>query len=247
MGRLKQYLLWPLWSLRVIFERGWLENLFTALFVSRKSLISSKRGDVIRMIIKLPTPPDARILEIGTYFAKGSTKIFIDELSNQASLFVMDTWSSYVSRIDKAKKSLYRIIDSMSYFAATNTLRVIKEAEKRNDCPSITMIRRSTDDLYLADNFFDLVFVDGSHYYQNVSNDIKLALRILKPGGIISGDDLEILPSADLAAVAKRHLAEDYVSYTEGSYFHPGVALAVYELLGTVDMKDGIWWKVITK
>jgi hypothetical protein len=74
-----------------------------------------------------------------------------------------------------------------------------------------------------------------------------LALRILKPGGISSGDDLEILPLADLAAVAKRHLKEDYLSYTEGSYFHPGVALAVYELLGTVDMKDGIWWKVITK
>ena len=227
-------------------ERGWLENLLTALFVSRKSLISSKRGDVIRMIIKLP-PPDARILEIGTYFAKGSTKIFIDGLSNQASLFLMDIWASYVSTNDKAKGSSYRIIDSISYFACTNTLRVIREAQKRNDCPSITMIRRSTDDSYLADNFFDLVFIDGSHYYQDVSKDIKLALRILKPGGIISGDDLEILPSSSLAAVAKEHLREDYVPYTEGSNFHPGVALAVYELLGSVNMKDGIWWKVIQK
>lgn len=90
MRRLKQHLLWTLWPLSAIFERSWLENLFTALFMSRKSLISSKRIDVIKMIVKLP-PHDARVLEIGTYFAEGSTRILVDELSNQANLFVMDT------------------------------------------------------------------------------------------------------------------------------------------------------------
>ena len=98
--------------------------------MSRKSLISSKRIDVIKMLVKLSPPHDARVSEIGTYFAEGSTRILIDELSNQANLFVMDSWTSYVSTIDKAKGSLYRIIDSISYFTGTNTLRVIKEAEK---------------------------------------------------------------------------------------------------------------------
>ena len=159
----------------------------------------------------------------------------------------MDKWSEYISTTDKAKARFYRIMDGMSYFAATNTLRVIKEAERKKDSPSITMIRRTSNDVFLADNFFDLVFIDGSHYYQDVRRDIELALRILKPGGIICGDDLEILPSADLAAVAKRYQDQDFVSYTEGSYFHPGVALAVYELFGTVEMKAGTWWKVTTK
>ena len=138
-------------------------------------------------------------------------------------------------------------MDGMSYFAATNTLRVIKEAERREDSPSITMIRRSSNDLFVADNFFDLVLIDGSHYYHDVRRDIEFALRILKPGGIICGDDLERLPSADLAAVAKHHLDQDLVSYPDGSQFHPGVALAVYELLGTVEMKAGTWWKFTTK
>ena len=115
------------------------------------------------------------------------------------------------------------------------------------DSPSITMIRRSSNDLFVADNFFDLVLIDGSHYYHDVRRDIEFALRILKPGGIICGDDLERLPSADLAAVAKHHLDQDLVSYPDGSQFHPGVALAVYELLGTVEMKAGTWWKFTTK
>ena len=248
-GRLRHYLplpLWPLWPLRVIFERGWLENAFVALFVSRKSQSVSDREVVLRTLLKLISP-DARVLEIGTYFGEGTTKVFIDELSNQASFFVMDKWSEYISATDKAKGRFFRVMDGMSYFAATNTLRMIREEERIKDSPSITMIRRSSDDLFVADNFFDLVFIDGSHYYENVRRDIEFALRILKPGGIICGDDLEILPSADLAAVAKQHLDQDYISDPDGVYFHPGVALAVYELLGTVEMKAGTWWKVTTK
>ena len=245
-GRLRHYLLLPLWPLRVIFERGWLEHAFVALFVPSKSQTGSEREDVLRMLLKL-TPPDARVLEIGTYFGEGTTKVFIDELSNQASFFVMDKWSEYISTTDKAKTPFYRIMDGMSYFATTNTLRVIREAECMKDSPSITMIRRSSNDLFLADNFFDLVFIDGSHYYQDVRCDIELALRILKPGGIICGDDLEILPSANLAAVAKQYLDHDFVPDKDSLEFHPGVALAVYELLGTVEMKAGTWWKVTTK
>ena len=248
-GRLRHYLLWPLWPLKLIFERGRLENAFVALFVPRKSQTSGEREDVLRMLLKL-TPPDARVLEIGTYFGEGSTKVFIDGLSNEASFFVMDTWSEYISTTDKMcvpNKRFYRIMDGMSYFAATNTLRVILGAERRDDSPSITMIRRSSNDLFVADNFFDLVFIDGSHYYRDVRRDIELALRILKPGGIICGDDLEILPSTDLAAFAKQHPDEDAISGPEGDFFHPGVALAVYELLQTVEMKAGTWWKVTTK
>lgn len=198
------------------------------------------------MLLKL-TPPDARVLEIGTYFGEGSTKVFIDELGNRASFFVMDKWSEYISTTDKAKTPFYRIMDGMSYFAVTNTLRVIRGAERRKDSPSITMIRGSSNYLFVADNFFDLVFIDGSHYYQDVRRDIEFALRILKPGGIICGDDLEILPSANLAAVAKQYLDHDFVPDKDSLGFHPGVALAVYELLGTVEMKAGVWWKVTTK
>lgn len=91
------------------------------------------------------------------------------------------------------------------------------------------------------------MFIDGSHYYQDVRRDIEFALRVLKPGGIICGDDLEILPSADLVAVAEQHLDQDHYQLPDDRGFHPGVALAVYETLGTVEMKDGTWWTVVTK
>lgn len=108
--------------------------MYVALFVELRSQISSERGEVIQMLLKL-TPPDARVLEIGTYFGEGSTKVFIDGLSNQADFFVMDRWSSYISTTDKAKSPFYRIMDGMAYFAATNTLRVIRGRKEETILP----------------------------------------------------------------------------------------------------------------
>ena len=47
-------------------------------------------------------------------------------------------------------------------------------------------------DLDLKDEFFDIVDIDGSHYYLDIYHDIVNSERILMPGRLICGDDLEI-------------------------------------------------------
>jgi len=42
---------------------------------------------------------------------------------------------------------------------------------------------------------FDLVFIDGSHKYENVKKDILNSSKLLKDGGIICGDDWGLPPS----------------------------------------------------
>ena len=36
---------------------------------------------------------------------------------------------------------------------------------------------------------FDIIYIDGSHYYLDVINDFKNSLKILKKGGLLIFDD----------------------------------------------------------
>ena len=40
------------------------------------------------------------------------------------------------------------------------------------------------------DNYFDWVYIDGNHLYPHVLEDILVSFKKVKPGGIVSGDDL---------------------------------------------------------
>ena len=95
----------------------------------------------------------------------------------------------------------------------------------------------------LKDGLFDLIYVDGTHYYEGVKRDIQQALRLIRPGGIIVGDDLELQPTIELIEIARANLEKDLVLLEGGRAFHPGVMLAVHELLGAVHSDEGTWWK----
>ncbi|MGH2652413.1 MAG: class I SAM-dependent methyltransferase, partial [Actinomycetota bacterium] len=90
----------------------------------------------------------------------------------------------------------------------------------------------------------DLVYLDGSHVFEVVQSDIGHARRLLRPGGILCGDDLE-LQQAEVDP--KEHGAGvtsglDYIlSSTAGRYYHPGVTEAVAVELGEVSAWNGFW------
>lgn len=66
----------------------------------------------------------------------------------------------------------------------------------------------------------DMVFIDGDHRYESVKRDIKKALELLKPDGLICGHD----------------------------YGHPlwtGVTKAVDELIIIDGLEDTIWFKAL--
>ena len=94
----------------------------------------------------------------------------------------------------------------------------------------------------LAPGQFDLIYLDGSHLYSMVSSDIAQAIRLIRPGGIICGDDLE-LPWWDCnQAEATAFIETDYLfDSLTGLGFHPGVSKAVFDSFGSVSTWDGFW------
>ena len=73
------------------------------------------------------------------------------------------------------------------------------------------------------DEYFDLVYIDASHFYKDVLDDIKVWLPKVKKGGIISGHD-----------------------YGMGGRKNHGVKKAVDEYFGEGNVilkEDGVWYK----
>lgn len=56
---------------------------------------------------------------------------------------------------------------------------------------------------------FDMVFVDGSHDYQNVLRDSQLALSVLRPGGVIAFHDYQSC-NPEVVQVVDRLMAEGW-------------------------------------
>jgi predicted O-methyltransferase YrrM len=89
---------------------------------------------------------------------------------------------------------------------------------------------------------FDVVFIDGDHSYTPVKKDIKNSLDLVKEGGIICGDDLNLQLHQVDEANTKQNAEADFIQDPKSQRnFHPGVTLAVAEIFGEVSMWGGFW------
>lgn len=94
----------------------------------------------------------------------------------------------------------------------------------------------------LRDASFHMIYVDGSHFFEDVLGDLREAQRLIKPGGIICGDDLELKRHQCDVEFARAHKHLDYpTDPITQRQFHPGVTLAVGETFEDVSLYDGFW------
>ncbi|MCR9255864.1 MAG: class I SAM-dependent methyltransferase [Alphaproteobacteria bacterium] len=89
---------------------------------------------------------------------------------------------------------------------------------------------------------FDMVFIDASHAYTQVRSDIHEAKRLVKDGGFVCGDDLELQWSECDRTAVEPYIEKDcIVDPGADRYFHPGVSKAVDEAFGSVSVYWGFW------
>ena len=96
----------------------------------------------------------------------------------------------------------------------------------------------------LRPGFFDLIYVDASHLYSGVLHDLRWALQLVRPGGIICGDDLELQKKDVDVVQTEEHKERDLlICPVTGREYHPGVTLAVAEMFGDrVVCQEGFWY-----
>ena len=185
------------------------------------------------------------ILEVGSW-AGGSTITFAEAIkkfnAGKGKVVAVDAWRSFHGEhIDKPSLAVMekalkeeKIFDLFLHnikSASVAELVEIKRGWSRDILPLLTK------------ESFDLIFIDGSHFYEDVLLDLRNSAILLKEGGILCGDDLELqFNEVNTGVLEKNKHNDSLLDPTTQKKYHPGVTLAVHEFFGQrVSSWKGFW------
>jgi predicted O-methyltransferase YrrM len=119
------------------------------------------------------------ILEIGSYEG-ASAVFFLKKLKNITKIYCVDTWSNKYHYGLTTKNIQYSKIEERFDFNTSFFYNKIKKFKKTSDI--------FFKNLSFSEKF-DLIYVDGSHKFENVLRDSMNALKNCKKNGFIIFDD----------------------------------------------------------
>ena len=186
------------------------------------------------------------ILEIGSWFGASTmswAQGVISYFNKKSSITCIDAWEPFfdmsVHSDNIYAKEMEQLLESdFAYNVFLHNMRTLKGK-------LITQHYRGQSEnilIQLKDLAYDVIFIDADHTYGPVKKDIGDSLRLIKDGGIICGDDLNLqLHEIDKSnALANKH--KDFIKDPKtNKNFHPGVTLAVQEFFGEVSSWGGFW------
>jgi len=188
---------------------------------------------------------DIDILEIGSWFG-ASTLSWAQGLklhnNGKGKITCVDAWKPFFDRT-KHEDEVYVQMESMlvsdvAYNVFLHNVNTIPETITTQH------LRGQSDDILpmLGYNQFDVVFIDANHTYEPVKKDILNSLALVKEGGVICGDDLNLqLHECDQELAHKSGDLDFIKDPKTGRNYHPGVTLAVSEIFGEVSSWGGFW------
>jgi predicted O-methyltransferase YrrM len=187
-----------------------------------------------------------RILEVGSW-AGGSAITWAEAAKRyhrgSSCIICVDPWKPYFDMTKRPNTPLYReMFDALAKDTIYDLFLYNVKAAGHGD---VVMPLRGHSTMMLPAllrGHFDLVFIDGDHSYAAVLDDLRAAAEILKDGGILCGDDLELQLSDIDVEYARTQIESDYIrDPRSGQEYHPGVTLAVGEFIGAVESVVGCW------
>lgn len=191
------------------------------------------------------TNPNLSILEVGSWVGASAMSWAQGlRLHNEAqgTITCVDAWKPFFDRTSHTNDVYVKMEQALSSEAAYQLFN-----HNINTLPStITCqhLRGKSDNILplLRENSFDAVFIDGDHSYSAVLKDIKNSLAIVKEGGIICGDDLNLQLHQVDAENTRVNAEADFIKDPKTNRnYHPGVTLAVAEIFGEVSVWGGFW------
>lgn len=164
------------------------------------------------------------IIEVGTW--KGQSALHMTKLLKskniKCKIYCVDTWLGVYGDIEEdyvrnpnylLKKDGYPQI----YQQFISNVKWEEAEDYIIPCPN------TSDNYYIFFKYrnikADLIYIDGSHLFQNVYNDITNYSNLLNTNGIIFGDDFTFAP--DVKKAVEKYCYENNKQYevTEGRYW----------------------------
>ena len=196
--------------------------------------------DRIKVIRGMIARHGARVdmLEVGSWVGHGAVnwRAEIAKLPEKGSLTCVDPWRPYHREFDLEKNPVCQIMHKALEEDEAYRLFLRNTSFGSHEVP---LYHHRATLAEVADRLpqFDIVLIDGSHYYEDVKEDLRLARTLVKPGGMILGDDLEKQMDE-----CEDGFIEQYKHVDCWLNVHPGVTAAVWETFGRVASEKGVWW-----
>ena len=186
------------------------------------------------------------ILEIGSWFGAStlSWSQGISLYSNKnSSITCVDAWKPFFDMDvhgdnDYAKEMEALLESDFAYNIFLHNMGTIEDKMHTQH------FRGKSENILtqLKDEQYDVVFIDADHTYEPVKKDIGESIRLVKDGGIICGDDLNLQLNEIDNNFAMNNKHKDFIKDPlTGKNFHPGVTIAVSEYFGAVSSWGGFW------
>jgi SAM-dependent methyltransferase len=151
-------------------------------------------------------PDRSKFIEVGSWKGKSASFMCVEIINSNKDIefFCVDTWQG-----------------SKEHIFSENNVNQLYQTFKSNMKPlegfyKEIISKSTTASQYFENESLDFIFIDASHEYEDVKDDIKSWLPKLKKGGIIAGDDY-------------------------GNIDFPGVHRAVIESINSYQVRDNCW------
>jgi predicted O-methyltransferase YrrM len=201
----------------------------------------SRKKHMVRMMeLYAGQRKDIDMLETGS-FAGESAVLWCDCLTwffHSWRLVCVDRWEPYHDASCDAKGASMdgALRSGLVYELFLHNIRV------RRSTSAVIPIKGSSLDVLplLKPESFDIIYIDGGHLYDCVHNDIKNSKTLLRNGGLICIDDVNLTWRDCDKRNCMANLDKSWVIDTKtGKGFHPGVSVAVHEHFGNLTSHDG--------
>ena len=198
---------------------------------------ASQKIEIIRELIS-SHGPRVDMLEVGTWTGHGAIhwRAEIAKLPEKGTLTCVDPWRPYHSEQDIARSGMCREMNKLLEADEAYRLFLRNIGFGKHDVP-IHHHRATLAEVAHLLPKFEVILIDGSHYYEDVATDIRLARALLKSGGLLVGDDLEKTYDEVDEATVRANPKTDFI---DG--FHPGVTAAVWDSFGHVPRRSSVWY-----
>ena len=136
---------------------------------------ASNRDFILKMV-----PKQSICAEVGVSEGKFTKRIL--NITNPSKLYLIDAWSvDALSNKQFIPSHKIPLIDE--YFTS-----VTKTFSKHDN---VVIIRGKSKDVLntFPDSYFDWIYLDAGHFYDDVLSDLEISTKKVKLGGLIIGDD----------------------------------------------------------
>ena len=204
------------------------------------------RIKVVQWLIASQGRRSVDMLEVGSWTGHGAMywSAAIAKLPEKGSLTCVDPWRPYHRPFDLTVNGVCREMDAALSSGRAYELFLQNVSRFPDVGVPVHHYRGTLEEVAPQLGRFDVVFIDGSHYYEDVLKDLRIARTLLKEDGMLVGDDLEMQMDDCDEEFVKSHLDRDCWLYEPaGRTLHPGVTAAVWQEFGRVKSRESVWWK----